>query len=660
MSAAADTTKDAEMTAVAVQPEGHSDAPAFGTSVGSNVVVGGQSVPAPYNERLYAELETAEKQRASTPQGNEPFAEKAASDVSQPPLVKTESVVSASFASIPVHLHSIMREIRKLGEGDLLAINDLTQRRAVGEVYSLLQYTGSAWYLPNIRPIEEGEKAWELNYEWEKGVILTLGGRRMEFSPLSYLQRIGMLFMLWFTLWLILPHWLVEPGKKGYVFDPIVTVVFSAIVGGVICRLLQIPPLIGVMWIAIMWNNIPTVGHLTSGIRPEVRTIASRMGLTVILLRAGFSLSLASLQSMWKNSLALAYLPCAIETMVHSLIAHSIFNYTNYTWSFCQGMICSIVAPAVIVPGVLMLQSQGYGTGKGGPLNYILSAVGIDIASGVWAGNFILGLLFDSGKSLGLAIALGPIQIVVGAIIGIVVGIIFFFIIEIFKNEAQRLPNGKYSEEHMDSLHIKTFIVFVAFGFIMIFLGYKLSLAGGGSCCTMLFGVTVAHLWIKDGDAVRMEQKKRLGMSLSSFWDLLIMPYLFSMVGSNINVKKIFNSDFFPKALLIWAVTNVVRFIVSFLCSTGMDMPLKHRILYSCAYLGKAAGQAALGGIAASNVAALVAGAAGDAEKLKGLEGAIVMADNIKNMAGFYIMFSAPLAATLLTKIAPHVLEKKK
>lgn len=670
------------------QPE-VGEAIAFGTSL--NSLPGGHSVPGgPIDEALFADLENAARHRATTPRSptaassthpltNEPFATATAvvavdggTPHQQPrphepmtpsrtqSMISNGSIAGTSFREIPKHLHAIFRQIRSLGHEDLLAVVEITQKRAYRDVFSTLQYTGSAWYLPNIRATVEGEKECELRYEWERGLIVAIAGRRMEFLPVSYLFRIGILALLWLVVWAALPGGLVEHGKQGYVFEPVVAVVFCAIIGGIICRLLQLPPLFGVLWIGIMWGNIPSRGYLTSGIHSEVRTISSRLGLAMILMRAGYSVNLFAVRLMWKNTLSLAFLPSAVEATVHALLANALFDYGNYTWAFAQGMICSIVSAAVIVPGVLMLQSQGYATGKGGPLNLVLSAVGLDTCSGIWASNFILGLLFDQSMSLGLAIALGPIQIVAGIVIGVILGFLFHFVIEIFKNEAQRMPNGKFSAEHMTSVMIKAKIIFLALAFGAVFIGYKYALAGGGACVTMFFALTVAHMWSKDADAELMQQKGDLGGFLANFWDLLIMPYLFAMVGTNVDIVSLFDGEFFPKALLVWFVSNVGRFATAVTCTAGMEMPFSSRVIVGQSWLGKAASQGALGGIALQKVEELIKGAAGDPAKLKDLEGALRMAKYCKNIAVLYILLGVPIAAIGLVKIGPHVLIKKK
>lgn len=229
-----------------------------------------------------------------------------------------------SFAQLPSNLHDIGKEIHKLTTEDLLYISSMVSRKANREVFSVLQYSGSAWYLPFIRKVHEGEPEWEFRYEWGTGLILTLNGRRMEIHLLSYFLRAALLVLAWFIVRNAIPQYLSEPA--GYIFDPVVTVLVCSLVGGFICRVLQIPPLIGCLWIGILWNNIHEVGFLTRGIYKDVRTIASRMGITVVLLRAGFSVNWQAVRPVFKNCVALIVGAFGFESMIHGFFCNYLFD----------------------------------------------------------------------------------------------------------------------------------------------------------------------------------------------------------------------------------------------------------------------------------------------------------------------------------------------
>ncbi|KAG5509752.1 hypothetical protein GH5_05617 [Leishmania sp. Ghana 2012 LV757] len=567
----------------------------------------------------------------------------------------SDSFVNQAYVKeLPPHLMPLAHEIHHLDEEDLVYIADVTHMMANRDLYSLLPYTGSNWFLPSIRECGEGEKHWEVRGCWKEGLIVAIGGRRLSIRALNIFIRACFLVLIWFLLWNMLPHWLVEPG--GYVWDPAVLVIVSAILGGLICRILQLPPLVGVLWVGIMWNNIPTLKYLTHGIVKEVYDICSKLGLTVILARAGYKLAVKDIIPHWKQTALLATMPFVFEGVSHSLIANEIFDYKNdYSWAFLQGMLCSIVSPAVVVPGSLYLQDMGYGCGVG-PLSLMLSAVGIEIVIGVWCANFIIGLIFYNQR-LAVAIVLGPVQFAGGIIIGVGLGILFFYVVELIKQEAHRLPNGKYTRAHLNSCMDFAFVIFLFGCYTMVFFGYKMSLAGGGCVMCVFFSATVAHMWSRTGKMEHEDHKKYVATWLALTWDQLMMPILFATMGAKIDVKAIFNSTFFPKAIICMVCSTVVRFTVTFLIQIGSGMPWKEKLLVCVGYLGKASAQASVGPIAANLVASMIAALPEDQKH--SLDTMAEYANNVQQISAMYVMFMAVVASLGLVRGGTLVLKRE-
>ncbi|KAF8289944.1 putative sodium/hydrogen exchanger [Trypanosoma cruzi] len=564
---------------------------------------------------------------------------------------------TVSLSAVPEHLHSLACRINDLNETDLVMIADFTENSAKRDVYSLLPYTGSNWFLPQIKEVEEGECYWGIRCDTYGRLSVTIWGRCLVLPVINIFLRIAVIVLCWFALWNILPHWLVEPG--GYVWDPAVIVIVSAVVGGLICRVLQIPPLVGVLWIAIMWNNIPYEHYLTTGIVLPLKDISSKMGLTVIMARAGFSLTIKGIQSHWKQSIMLATLPFACEAVAHSLIANKLFNYNgDYKWAFLQGIISSIVSPAVVVPGTLYLHEMGYGHSSK-PISLMLSAVGMEIVLGVWAANFIMGLLFYDQK-LAVAIVLGPVQFIGGIIIGIFIGVLFMYFVEILKREAERLPNGRYQKEHFYGTLDFAAFVFLLLCFAMVFFGYALNLAAGGCTMCVFFASTVTHLCLKDGNSELEEQKKYIGSWLAFVWDQVMMPFLFALMGSKIRILSIFNGDFFPMAVVCLVCSTAVRLLVTFAAQLGAGMTFKEKLLVCAGYSGKASAQASLGALAATLVAEefekLAPGELPSAELLKRKE----YASNVQQISAMYVMFMAAFASISLVRGGVAILPRVK
>ena len=87
-------------------------------------------------------------------------------------------------------------------------------------------------------------------------------------------------------------------------------------------------------------------------------------------------------------------------------------------------------------------------------------------------------------------------------------------------------------------------------------------------------------------------------------------------------------------------------------------MELSHRILLGLSWLGKAASQGAMGGLALERITDEMAGKSAD--EVEQLQGALEIANNIKSISVLFIMFSAPIAAISIVKMGPRVLTKVK
>ena len=574
-----------------------------------------------------------------------------------------ESVMGESTRGQPRHVRRLAKAIKELSKAELIHISGMASLKAYREVFSIRQYSGEAWYLPKTRKVKEGEARWGLNASFTEGLQITFAGREVSIMVLSIFIRMVMLVLIWLAAWNALHPYqhLLQPG--GYIFDPVVTVIASALIGGVICRILGIPPLVGVLWAAIMWRNIPLnpeagsgdPEHMTDGIIAIERTIASRGGLTLILVRAGFSINVAALRPILPNALTLGTLAMGVEGVVTSFVAEAIFGYGDWSWAFLQGFVCSVVSAAIVVPGTLMLQAEGYSKARG-PLPQMLSSVGLETVLGVWCINFMIGLMFDT-TPIGLAIALGPIQIIVGVIIGILTGIIFHFTIALVRKEAIKLPTGKYTVDFTKGVSHLTLILFLSIAFTYVYAGNRLKLAGGGSVAAMVFAATVSHIWTGKSPFYD-EQKKALGTGLADVWDLFVMPILFASTGSSVKLTQVFNSYFFPRGLACWAAGTATRVVVATMTGLNTGLDWKEHLFLGVSWVGKAGIQSSMGGAALTRANAVLATTAVGTAEYAAAQLNVERATLVQSNAILYILICAPLGAVWVTKLGPILLKK--
>ena len=95
---------------------------------------------------------------------------------------------------------------------------------------------------------------------------------------------------------------------------------------------------------------------------------------------------------------------------------------------YCRYLLAAI-SPAVLVPSLLLLQSKKPPTAddRGLPTMMIVSGALDDVVSIALFGVF-LGLTFSSGTSLALSVLRGPIEILLGLVFGVLVGVILWYL----------------------------------------------------------------------------------------------------------------------------------------------------------------------------------------------------------------------------------------
>uniref|UniRef100_A0A7S1R1G9 Cation/H+ exchanger domain-containing protein n=1 Tax=Neobodo designis TaxID=312471 RepID=A0A7S1R1G9_NEODS len=558
----------------------------------------------------------------------------------------------------PPEVLTIARQMRGLDQAQFLMLAELTQQRAWTNVYSMVGYRGTAWYLPNLRPLEENEPQCGVGFNRSSGIWMATCGWRLEVNVVGYLVRIALLVALWLALWANFPDHHMELG--GLYFDPIVAVLFATIVGGILARLFRVPPLICVLWMAIMWHNIPTVGYFTKGIDKSVRSWCLSFGLNVILIRAGLYIKAEELKPMALLFLAFTFLPAIMELIAHSFMAKSMFDYPDYNWAFTHGAVAAVVSPAVVVPALLSLKLDGFGLSRG-PGMLMMPAAPAEMVAGVWNINFMNQLTLDTGdRPLWLNILLGPLQIIGGAILGAILGVLHYLALKALISEATKLPTKTYTTEHMKGVAQVSTAAIVVVGVAVIAYTKELNLSGGGAVAVTMMGAVTSALIRKRGyeSPYYAEQFKLLCMNAADLWDTITMPVLFTMVGTVINLGEIFTADFFPKMLACIAVGLAARVVTVLAVTARQDYDVGERAVMAVGWCGKATVQAAVGRAALERARKIFDTMVAN-DGLAIAERNLALATQINNAAVLMILVCAPIAALTLARIGPKVMRKE-
>ena len=299
-------------------------------------------------------------------------------------------------------------------------------------------------------------------------------------------------------------------------------------------------------------------------ISTELRQIA----LIIILTRAGLNLDIQSLRKSGRPALLLCFLPASIEIAGMILIAPLLFKISLLDAAI-MGTVVAAVSPAVVVPRMLNLIEEGYGTGKSIP-QMIMAGSSVDDVFVI-----VLFTAFTSvaaGKSAGaLQFLQIPSSIVLGVVIGSVVGMILTHIFTRFHIR----DSGKV-------------VIVLSFSFLLVTLekNFTGNIGFSGLLAVMSLAAAIQQK--------KKELGERLSLKFSKLW-VAAEPLLFVLVGATVNIHYGLKAGI-PAVLLIFSVM-LFRIAGVFLCLVKTKLNKKERLFIVFSYMPKATVQAAIGGL---------------------------------------------------------------
>eukprot|EP01059_Diplonema_ambulator_P011366 TRINITY_DN21313_c0_g1_i2.p1 TRINITY_DN21313_c0_g1~~TRINITY_DN21313_c0_g1_i2.p1 ORF type:complete len:331 (+),score=22.65 TRINITY_DN21313_c0_g1_i2:54-995(+) len=266
-------------------------------------------------------------------------------------------------------------------------------------------------------------------------------GKIFKVEALAYLLWAAVWGGLFFTGWLAFSQSDPNPFAPGQVMFDLCLLVSSAYVfGNILSSLIRLPPLFGYLIIGIAVSNITS----TDGIPPHLASIVKELALTVIVARAGLGFPVntflgdvkdiryhttagGKVQWMEKGKLSrladcfrklkigllLAVVPMTLEAAAYAGTAVLIFGF-DIIWGCLLGFVMAAVSPAVVVPGLIDLQTRGYtgGTFTSPVPPIVLLASGLDDVFAITLFGLFFGMAFGRGSWAVTA----PLEILGGAV----------------------------------------------------------------------------------------------------------------------------------------------------------------------------------------------------------------------------------------------------
>ena len=133
-----------------------------------------------------------------------------------------------------------------------------------------------------------------------------------------------------------------------------------------VCQRLKLPRLIGMLATGIILG--PCVFNLLDSSILSVSADLRKIALIIILLKAGFTLNLDDLKKAGLPAILLSFVPASFEIVGYVLFAPAILGIDKVD-AAVMGAVLAAVSPAVVVPRMIFLTENKYGTKKSNPAN---------------------------------------------------------------------------------------------------------------------------------------------------------------------------------------------------------------------------------------------------------------------------------------------------
>lgn len=345
------------------------------------------------------------------------------------------------------------------------------------------------------------------------------------------------------------------------------TLIFlSGIVLGSIFNRLKLPQLLGMLLTGIILGP-----YLLNLLDPKILSISTdlrQIALIIILTRAGLNLDINDLKRVGRPAVLMCFVPATFEILGMIIFAPK-FLGLGLLDSAILGTVIAAVSPAVVVPKMLKLMEDGYGTEEGIP-QLIMAGASVDDVFVIVLFTSFIGL-----ASNGIFSALNLIKIPTSIFFGISVGFLCAILLIYF-----------FKKVHIrDSMKV---IIILNISFLLVTFEHSLTGIIGFSG---LLAIMSMGTGIQEKNSILA---KRLSSKYSKLW-IAAEVMLFVLVGATVNIKYALGASI-PAILLIMTVI-VFRMVGVFLCLLGTSLSYKERLFCMIAYCPKATVQAAIGSI---------------------------------------------------------------
>ena len=327
---------------------------------------------------------------------------------------------------------------------------------------------------------------------------------------------------------------------------------------------LHLPPLLGMLLAGILLG--PSVLNLLDDGLLAISGSLRKIALLIILARAGLTLRRSDLKKVGRPALLMCFVPALCELAAVTLLGPYFLGISRLEAAIL-GSVLAAVSPAVVVPQMLRLMEEGWGTERCIP-QLILAGASMDDIVVIVLFTAFTGLAQGSGVS-GWQLAAVPVSVVTGLAGGMLAGLVLTLLLRRWKPEGLRLC-----------------LVFLSVAFLLAALEDWGVVPFSGLLAVMAAANLLQQRQPEAGDALQRQ--------LSQLW-VPAQMLLFALVGAAVDLH--YAGQMGAGMLALLGLALLCRMLGVALCLLRTPLRPKERLFCMIAYLPKATVQAAVGGV---------------------------------------------------------------
>lgn len=327
---------------------------------------------------------------------------------------------------------------------------------------------------------------------------------------------------------------------------------------------LHLPPLLGMLLAGILLG--PSVLNLLDAELLAISGSLRKIALLIILARAGLTLRLSDLKKVGRPALLMCFVPALCELAAVALLGPYFLGISRLEAAIL-GSVLAAVSPAVVVPQMLRLIEEGWGTARCIP-QLILAGASMDDIVVIVLFTAFTGLAQGGGVS-GWQLASVPVSVVTGLAGGALVGLALTLLLRRWKPEGLRLC-----------------LVFLSAAFLLAALEDWGVVPFSGLLAVMAAANLLQQRQPEAGAVLQRQ--------LSQLW-VPAQMLLFALVGAAVDLR--YAGQMGAGMLALLGLALLCRMLGVALCLLRTPLRPKERLFCMIAYLPKATVQAAIGGV---------------------------------------------------------------